>query len=199
MTTSISGSDFHVRPSSVGVPVPTSEIRIVDDSKRDVMPGHSGEILIKGPQVVSGYWQRGELTRFDQGWLRTGDIGRFDDEGFLYIVDRAKDLIIRGGENISTLEVEAALIESPDVDEAAVFAIPHPVLGEDVGAVIRLRAGSQKTEEELRDLCASILSPYKVPSQIWLSVDPLPRGDTGKILKRELQASYIERTEHVDR
>jgi acyl-CoA synthetase (AMP-forming)/AMP-acid ligase II len=128
ITASISGNDYVVRPTSVGIPVPICEVRIVDADGRDVPSGESGEIWIKGANVVPGYWQRPEETAaaFTEGWLHSGDIGRLDDEGFLYIVDRTKNMVIRGGENISTLEVESVLIEHPDVIDAAVFARRTP-------------------------------------------------------------------------
>jgi long-chain acyl-CoA synthetase len=192
ITTSIGGSDYIARPASVGVPVPVCELRLVDPQGNDVAAGERGEILIKGPNVVAGYWRRPEeqAAAFNDGWLRTGDIGRCDDEGFLYIVDRAKDIIIRGGENISTIEVESALIEHSEVLEVAVFATPHATLGEEVGAVVMLRPGSAVTTDELRAHAAATLAPHKVPTHIWLTTEPLPRGDTGKTLKRAIQAEY---------
>ena len=192
VTTAISGRDYVDRPDSVGVPVAVCDVRIAGPDGQDVARGERGEIWIKGPNVVPEYWRRPEDTAeaFVDGWLRSGDIGRVDEDGFLYIVDRAKDIVIRGGENISTLEVESALIEQPDVVEVAVFATPHPTLGEEVGAVVRIAVGSTLTADELRAHAAARLAPYKVPSQIWLRAEPFPRGDTGKILKRALQAEY---------
>jgi long-chain acyl-CoA synthetase len=162
VTTSISGADYRDRPTSVGVPVPVCEVRIVDGTD-DVTPGEPGEIWIKGPNVVPGYWRREEDTSstFTDGWLHSGDIGRLDEEGFLYILDRAKDIIIRGGENISSLEIESVLYDHGAVFEAAVFATPHPVLGEEVGALVRLKPGIDVTSEALRSHAAAILAPYK--------------------------------------
>ena len=192
LTCSIGGPDYVARPQSVGVPVPIVEVRLVGEDGNEVPVGEVGEILIKGPTVVPGYWRRPADTAatFADGWLRSGDLGRFDDEGFLFIVDRAKDMVIRGGENISSIEVEAALYEHPSVLEAAVFAVPHPVLGEEVGAVVRLRPDASVSVDDLRDHAAGILAPFKVPAHIWVREDAFPRGATGKIQKRELKATY---------
>ena len=158
----------------------------------DAPPGGVGEIWIRGPNVVPGYWHREAETAatFTDGWLHTGDIGRIDDEGFLYILDRAKDIIIRGGENIASIEVEAALYEDPRVAEAAVFASPHPTLGEEVAAVVRLWPGMEADADELRARVAEQIAPFKVPSQIWFVTDPFPRNAAGKMLKRELKDRF---------
>jgi long-chain acyl-CoA synthetase len=192
VTTSIGGSDYIERPDSVGVPVPVCEVRIVDPGGRDTPAAGEGEIWIKGPNVVPGYWRRPEETgeAFTDGWLHSGDIGRIDQDGFLYIVDRAKDIIIRGGENISTIEVESALFEHPAVLDAAVFATPHPTFGEEVGAAVRLKPGMTVTVDELRGHAAAKLAAYKVPANLWITDQPFPRSGTGKTLKREIQAAY---------
>jgi len=192
LTASIGGPDYVARPTSVGVPVPICEVRIVDDDGHQMPVGQVGEIWIKGPTVVPGYWNRPDDTArtFTDGWLHSGDLGRLDDEGFLYIVDRAKDIVIRGGENISSLEVEAALYAHPAVLEAAVFAVPHELLGEEVGAVVRLREGAAVSTGELRDHAARLLAPFKVPAHVWFALEPFPRGGTGKILKRELKSAW---------
>jgi long-chain acyl-CoA synthetase len=192
ITTSISGSDYVERPDSVGVPVPVCEVRIVGPGGRDTPAGADGEIWIKGPNVVPGYWRRPEETgeAFTDAWLHSGDIGRIDQDGFLYILDRVKDVIIRGGENISTIEVESALFEHPAVLDAAVFATPHPTLGEAVGATVRLKPGMTVTVDELRDHVATKLAAYKVPTNVWITDQPFPRSGTGKTLKREIQAAY---------
>jgi long-chain acyl-CoA synthetase len=194
ITASIGGADYAARPTSAGVPVPICDVRIVDENGADVPTGEVGEIWIKGPTVVPGYWNRPAETAatFTDGWLRSGDLGRIDDEGFLYVVDRAKDMVIRGGENISSIEVEAALFEHPAVLEAAVFAVPHEVLGEEVGAVVHVKDGSSATADELRAHAAARLAPFKVPAHIWLTDEPFPRGATGKVLKREIKAAYTK-------
>jgi acyl-CoA synthetase (AMP-forming)/AMP-acid ligase II len=195
LSASIGGADYQARPTSVGVPIPVLDVRIVDESGHDVAPGDVGEIWMAGVSVVVGYWNRPDATEetFGGGWLRSGDLGRLDEDGFLYIVDRAKDMVIRGGENISSIEVESALYEHPDVLEAAVFAVPHDVLGEEVGAVVRLRPDADVPVDDLRAHAAAVLAPFKVPAHIWLRDEPFPRGATGKLLKRDLRASYLSR------
>jgi acyl-CoA synthetase (AMP-forming)/AMP-acid ligase II len=192
ITTSIGGDDYLARPDSAGAPMPVCEVRIADCHDTDVPSGTTGEIWVKGPNVVPGYWRRPDETKvvFPDGWLRTGDIGRLDDDQFLYIVDRAKDIVIRGGENISTLEVESVLFEHPSVLEVAVFATPHLTLGEEVGAVVRLSAEAGTSEGELLEHVARVLAPHKVPAHLWITDEPLPRGDTGKLIKRALQSAY---------
>jgi acyl-CoA synthetase (AMP-forming)/AMP-acid ligase II len=192
LSASIGGADYQARPSSVGVPIPVLDVRIVDEHGRDVPPGGVGEIWMAGVSVVVGYWNRPEATEetFGGGWLKSGDLGRIDEDGFLYIVDRAKDMVIRGGENISSIEVESALYEHPDVVEAAVFAVPHEVLGEEVGAVVRLRPDAEVSVDDLRDHAANVLAPFKVPAHVWVRDEPFPRGATGKLLKRDLRAAY---------
>ncbi len=196
LAASIGGADYEARPTSVGVPVPVLDVRIVDEHGHDVPPGAVGELWMAGVPVVVGYWNRPEATEetFGGGWLKSGDVARIDDDGFLYIVDRAKDMVIRGGENISSLEVEAALFDHPDVTEAAVFAVPHDALGEEVGAVVRLADGASATPEELRAHVGRKLAPFKVPAHVWLTDDPFPRGPTGKIQKRELKVAYTPST-----
>jgi long-chain acyl-CoA synthetase len=189
LVSSNSGPDYAKRPDSVGVPVPVCEVRIVDPSGHDLPTGAEGEVWIRGPNVVPGYWQRPEETAatFTGGWCHTGDIGRVDDEGFLYIVDRAKDIVIRGGENISSAEVEAALFEHPAVADVAVVGVPHPVLGEEVAAVVQRRPGYTAGADDLRAHVAERLAAFKVPEVIVFRAEPLPRNPAGKVLKRELR------------
>jgi steroid-24-oyl-CoA synthetase len=185
-----SGDDYVSHPGSAGKPVPTVELRIVDANGADVPAGEPGEIWLKGPTISShGYWNRPDANAesFTDGWFHTGDIGRLDPDGFLYIVDRVKDLVIRGGENISCVEVEDALYEHPDVVDAAVVGVPHKTLGEEVKAVVQLRDGSTATEEEIRAFCAERLANFKVPEYIEVVAQPLPRNPAGKVLKQALR------------
>jgi long-chain acyl-CoA synthetase len=193
VTTMNSGADYVAHPDSVGVPVPVCDVKVVDELGTDLPPGSLGELWIKGPNVVKGYWGKPEATAatFTDGWLHTGDVARLNDEGFVYIVDRAKDMIIRGGENVYCVEVEAALFEHPDVCDAAVIGIPHHVLGEEVGAVVQCKPGSLVTEDELKAHVAARLAAFKVPVQIWFRDDELPRNPAGKILKRELREELV--------
>jgi acyl-CoA synthetase (AMP-forming)/AMP-acid ligase II len=148
-------------------------------------------LWIKGPNVVKGYWGKPEATAesFADGWLKTGDVARIDDEGFVYIVDRAKDMVIRGGENVYCVEVEGAIFEHPDVVDAAVIGVPHQVLGEEVGAIVQLRPGaaSRTDQPELEAFVRERLAGFKVPNHWWFVDDALPRNPAGKVLKRELR------------
>jgi acyl-CoA synthetase (AMP-forming)/AMP-acid ligase II len=185
-----SGADYLRKPDSVGPPLPVCDVRVVDPSDRPLGLDELGELQVRGPNVVKGYWNKPEATAETftaDGWLRTGDIARIDEEGFVYIVDRAKDMVIRGGENVYCAEVEAALFEHPAVSDVAVIGVPHQVLGEEVGAVIQLRPGMTATAEELQAHVRSRLAPFKVPAHVWLRAEPLPRNPAGKIMKRELR------------
>ncbi|MFD0776012.1 class I adenylate-forming enzyme family protein, partial [Streptomonospora algeriensis] len=186
------GSDYLLKPDSAGVPVATVDIRIVDAAEQELPPGEIGEVWIRGPGVVHGYWRRPEATAaaFTGGWLRTGDLGRLDEEGFLYIVDRATDMIIRGGENVYCAEVEAAVHEHPAVGEVAVVGIPHEVLGEEVGAVVRLLPGGELTEQELADFLEPRVAGFKIPSRVRITTEDLPRNAAGKLLKKRLKQEY---------
>jgi long-chain acyl-CoA synthetase len=183
------GADYERKPESVGMPVPVCEVRIVGPDGRYLPVGEVGEIWIKGPNVVSGYWNNPEATAetFTDGWLHSGDLGRVDEEGFVYIVDRAKDMLIRGGENVYCVEVESVLYTHPDVIDAAVVGIPHKVLGEEVAAVVQVRSGSRVTPEDLQRHVAQHLAAFKVPVRIDLRAEPLPRNPSGKILKAVLK------------
>jgi long-chain acyl-CoA synthetase len=196
VTTMNGGVDYVRHPDSVGVPVPVCEVKVVDDDGRALPTGEVGELWIKGPNVVKGYWNKPAETNasFSDGWLHSGDVARIDDEGFVYIVDRAKDLVIRAGENISSVEVEAALFEHPAVTDAAVIGTPHPVLGEEVAAIVHTMPGTTVTEDELREHVAARLAAFKVPVRIWFSDEPLPRNPAGKILKRDLKEQHLEST-----
>jgi acyl-CoA synthetase (AMP-forming)/AMP-acid ligase II len=193
VTTMNSGSDYLLKPESVGVPVPVCDVKVVDADGEALGGGDVGELWIKGPNVVKGYFNKPEATEasFTDGWLHSGDVARLDDEGFVFIVDRAKDMVIRGGENVYCVEVEAALFEHPAVSDAAVIGIPHTVLGEEVGAVVQLAPGKSASEDELKRHVAERLAAFKVPVQIWFRDEPLPRNPAGKILKRDLREELV--------
>jgi len=202
VTTMNTGEDYVRKPDSVGPPVPVCDVAVVpdgyggDEPSPDLMtnPDLVGELWIKGPNIVRGYWHRPEesATTFTKGWLHTGDIGRVDEEGFVYIVDRAKDMVIRGGENVYSVEVEAALFEHPAVADVAVIGVPHPVLGEEVGAAVILRPGAKVTAEELGRHAREQLASFMVPTHFWFLADPLPRNPQGKVLKRELRDNLVK-------
>jgi long-chain acyl-CoA synthetase len=187
--TGISGEDYRQKPDSVGPCVPICDLRVMNPAGQDVPPGAPGELWVQGPNVVKGYWRNPEATAatFGGGWLRTGDLVRLDGEGFVYVLDRIKEMLIRGGENIYCVEVEDALYSHPAVMDAAVVGIPHRVLGEEVGAVVQLKPGTQVSEEELKRHVAARLAAFKVPVRIVLGREPLPRNANGKIMKRELR------------
>jgi long-chain acyl-CoA synthetase len=188
-----SGEDYLAKPDSVGPPVPVVTVKVVDPDGREVPVGEVGELWIKGPNVVKGYWNKPEATAavFTDGWLHTGDVARLDDEGFVYIVDRAKDMLIRGGENVYCVEIEGVLYEHPGVAEAAVIGIPHPTLGEEVGAVVTPLPGATVTEKELQDFVGARLAAFKVPVKIWFYDRELPRNPAGKVLKRDLRDELV--------
>ncbi|MGX9347062.1 long-chain-fatty-acid--CoA ligase [Microbacterium sp. KNMS] len=183
------------RPGTVGVPFPSTDIRVVDpdDPTKDLAPGEAGELLLRGPQVFSGYWQRPAETRaalLEGGWLRTGDIATVSPDGFVTIVDRLKELIITGGFNVSPSEVEETLLSHPDVVDAAVVSLPRGQGGESVGASVVLREGAAAEPEALRDFCRTHLAAYKVPRRIDV-VDELPRSLVGKVLRREVRERMV--------
>jgi steroid-24-oyl-CoA synthetase len=201
VTTMNVGDDYVRKPDSVGPPVPVCDVAVVPDGfegeepTADLPTGPEaiGELWIKGPNVVRGYWNKPEAsaTSFTRGWLHSGDIARIDEEGFVHIVDRAKDMVIRGGENVYCVEVEAALFEHPAVADCAVIGVPHPVLGEEVGAAIVLRPGTTVTADELGRFARERLASFMVPAHIWFLSEPLPRNPQGKVLKRELRTSLV--------
>ena len=176
------------KPGSIGIPIPGFEARIVDESGRDVDTGQVGELIVKGPGVMKGYLNRPEETAgtIIDGWLHTGDLARKDQEGYITIVDRKKDMIIRGGYNVYPREIEEILFEHPDVAEAGVYGIPHEDLGEEVAADIVLKNDAQATEDGIRRFVREKVAPYKYPRRIHF-VNDLPKSHTGKILKRELK------------
>ena len=184
---SFNHADRERKPGSIGTPIKDVEMRVVDDERNEVAQGEVGEIVIRGYNVMKGYWQRPDATAetIIDGWLHTGDMGRIDEDGYFYVVDRKKELIIRGGYNVYPREIEEVLYEHPDVREAAVLGVPHDEYGEEVGAAVALKDGASATPEELRDYVKEQVAAYKYPRMVWL-VDELPKGPTGKILKREI-------------
>jgi long-chain acyl-CoA synthetase len=179
--------DRERKPGSIGTPIRGVQMRVVDEDGQEVPRGEIGEIVIRGHNVMKGYWRRPAETAaaIPDGWFRTGDMGRIDEDGYFAIVDRKKDLIIRGGYNVYPREIEEVLYEHPAVAEAAVIGVPHPQLGEEVGAAVALKPGAGATVDEVRDYVKSQVAAYKYPRRVWL-VDALPKGPTGKILKREI-------------
>ena len=177
------------KPGSVGTPIRGVEMKVIDEKGNETPPGERGEIAIKGHNVMRGYRQRPDATReaIRDGWFRTGDVARVDEDGYFFIVDRKKDLIIRGGYNVYPREIEEVLYEHPAVREAAVVGIADERLGEEVGAAVVLNSGESATPEELRDFVKSRIAAYKYPRKVWL-VDTLPKGPTGKILKLQIAA-----------
>jgi long-chain acyl-CoA synthetase len=180
--------DKERKPGSIGVPVRGVQMRVVDDDGKEVPVGEVGEIAISGPNVMKGYWQREEATAeaTKDGWFHTGDMARTDEDGYFFIVDRKKDLIIRGGYNVYPREIEEALYEHEAVAEVAVVGVPHDQLGEEVGAAVALKPDATATEDELKAFAKERLAAYKYPRHVWV-VDSLPKGPTGKILRREVE------------
>jgi long-chain acyl-CoA synthetase len=193
------GPDYVERPESCGTIVPVCEAAIAPEGWEGaeppvLAPNTLGELWIKGPNIVRGYWNKPEATAstFTNGWCHTGDIAKIDDEGYIYIVDRAKDMIIRGGENVYSVIVEAALHEHPDVADCAVIGIPHDTLGEEVAAVVVVHAGKKLDAEALRRFCLEHLAKFEAPTTFFFRADPLPRNPQGKILKRELRTEVLD-------
>ena len=185
--------DRERKAGSIGTPIRDVEMKVVDEDDNELPAGEVGEIVVRGPNVMKGYWNREDATEevLRGGWLHTGDMAKTDEDGYFFIVDRKKDMIIRGGYNVYPREVEEVLYEHPAVREAAVVGVPHDELGEEIGAAVALKDGAQATAEELRDHVKSQVAAYKYPRVIWF-VDDLPKGPTGKILKREIEAPERE-------
>ena len=193
--TGIAGPAYVERPESSGRASILLDLRVVDDAGNEQPTGERGELLVRGTSVIAGYWNRPDANAdtFVDGWLRTGDVAFLDDEGFLFIVDRIKDLVIRGGENIGCGAVEAALLEHPAVVEASVYGVPDQRLGEEVGATVFARG--HVDADGLRAFLADRLARFEVPRFITIETDPLPRTASGKILKRSLREAAVDRQE----
>jgi fatty-acyl-CoA synthase len=185
----LDGEHMFTKLGSVGRPTHRVDIRVVDDADTPVAVGELGEIVVRGPKVSPGYWRDPELTATTHrgGWFHTGDIGRFDDDGYLYVMDRKKDMIRSGGENLASSEVERALYEHPSVSEAAVIGVPNERWGEVPQAYVVVAPGQRLAEDQLVGFVAERLAKFKVPRTV-VFVDELPRNPSGKVLKRELRA-----------
>jgi len=195
--TSFNHPDRERKPGSIGTPIEGVEMRVVDMNGNEVAQGEAGEIQIRGHNVMKGYWNLPDATAAaisPGGWFASGDIGRVDDDGYYYIVDRMKELIIRGGFNVYPREIEEILYEHPAVVEAAVVGIPHDSLGEEIGAAVAIREGAHVEPDELRDFVKERVAAYKYPRRIWF-VDSLPKGPTGKIVRREITVPATESAE----
>jgi len=180
--------DRERKPGSIGTPIEGVEMKVVDEDGNEVPQGEVGEIAIRGHNVMKGYWKREDATEevMRDGWFHTGDMAEVDEDGYFSIVDRKKDMIIRGGYNVYPREIEEVLYEHPAVSEAAVVAVPDEKMGEEVGAAVVLKEGEDAGEDDLRDFVKQRVAAYKYPRRIWF-LDELPKGPTGKILKREIE------------
>jgi long-chain acyl-CoA synthetase len=190
VATAHGGDDYFAHPGSVGRAAPTVELRVVSADGNDAPAGQRGEVWIKGPTVMNrGYWRRPDANEaaLTDGWFHTGDVGYLDADGFLYLVDRAKDMIIRAGENVYCVEIENVLFDHPDVIDAAVVGVAHRTLGEEVKAVVQLKPGSHATEADIRAFCRERLADFKVPEYVEIRDEPLPRNPAGKVLKNVLR------------
>jgi long-chain acyl-CoA synthetase len=187
------GDDFVNNPKSTGRPVPIMDVKVTDLEGNDLAVGETGEIWFRSPSLIRGYWNRPEATAetIVDGWLRSGDIGHLDDEGFVYVSDRAKDMILRGGENIYCAEVEATIYEHPAVYEAAVYGIPNERLGEELACHVMVKEGVTLDAGDLQKFVGERLAKFKVPSVITIVNESLPRNASGKILKRDLRDALI--------
>ena len=187
--TSVAADFFVDKPESVGPAMPTFEAKCVDDNGHTVPAGEVGELWVKGAPVIKGYLNRPEATAesITDGWLHTGDVARVDEDGFIFIVDRKKDMVLRGGENVYCAEVESCIHRHPAVAECCAFGVPDARLGEEVGVGVVLRPGHTLTAEALREHCATIMSKHKIPRYIWFLDEAIPRNASGKFLKRQLR------------
>jgi long-chain acyl-CoA synthetase len=188
-----SGLSYFAKNDSVGLPMVGADVRIVGEDGKDVAVGEVGELWVRSPNNVRGYWNKPEETAkaFIDGWFRSGDAARVDEDGFVFVVDRIKDMVLRGGENVYCAEVEAVLFEHDAVGDVAVIGIPHQSLGEEVAAVIVPNEGhGDQDTDSVRQYAAQKLASFKVPVKVFWQKDPLPRNATGKVLKKELRETY---------
>lgn len=187
------GDDFLAHPTSTGRAVPIMDLRVTDPDGNELPTGATGEIWFRGPMLIKGYWNRPEATAdtIVDGWLRSGDIGRIDEEGFVYVSDRAKDMVLRGGENIYCAQVEAAIYEHPAVYEAAVYGIPDERLGEELACHVMVKPGRSLDVGELQRFLGERLAKFEVPTTVTIVTEQLPRNASGKILKRGLRDAYL--------
>jgi long-chain acyl-CoA synthetase len=194
--TSISGDFFIDRPDSAGPPVATLIVKVVDDAGNTLPVGAVGELWVKGSPVIKGYINRPDATASTivDGWLQTGDVARLDDEGFIYIVDRKKDMVLRGGENVYCAEVESCIFRHDAVAECCVFGVPDDRLGEEVAVAVVLHSGASLTADGLREHCAGLIAKHKAPRYVWFMDEALPRNASGKFLKRELREKLSTET-----
>jgi long-chain acyl-CoA synthetase len=192
----ITGSDYLAHPTSTGRAVLPMRVEIRDENLKPVPVGKSGEIWFFGPMLIRGYWNRPDATKetIVDGWLRSGDLGRLDEDGFVYVEDRVKDMILRAGENIYGAEVESAIYEHPAIHEAAVFGVPHERLGEEVAVAIYPNDNMTITAEELWAFLDNKIAKFKIPTQVVIINEPLPRNAAGKFLKRDLQQQIVKGT-----
>lgn len=190
--TSLTGAAFWNKSGSAGYLHPIVEIRIRDPDGKDISGGESGEIWVKSPTLIKEYWNRPDAnsTEFSDGWFKSGDIGHLDSDGYLFLSDRSKDLVIRGGENIYPAEVEAVLYDHRSVGEVAAFGLPDSRLGEQLAVAIVPNAGTSISEEEIREFVGASLARFKVPHFVFFREAPLPRNASGKVLKNVLRDEY---------
>jgi long-chain acyl-CoA synthetase len=184
--------DRPAKPGSIGRPIPEFSARIVDEKGKELAPGETGELLIKGPAVMKGYLNRPAATKetIREGWLHTGDIARMDADRYIYIVDRKKDLVIRGGYNVYPREIEEVIYQIPEVSEAAVYGVPHPDLGEEICAMVLPKEGASIDPEEIKAFVKKRVAPYKYPRIVTVVSEPLPKSGSGKILKKEIRKQH---------
>jgi long-chain acyl-CoA synthetase len=191
------GADYIRKPRSAGRSLPSMQVQVADEDGHELPRGEVGEISFRGPNLIRGYWNKPEATAetIVDGWLRSGDIGRMDEEGFIFVEDRAKDMVLRAGENVYCAEVEAAIYQHSAVYEAAVFGVPHDRLGEEVAAAIHPKPGTKIDVDELQEFLRQHIAPFKIPRIVEIHAEQLPRNAAGKILKRLLRDEWVAKSD----